>query len=218
MFKIKLLDLFCGAGGCAVGYHRAGIDEIVGIDIEEQHNYPYEFIRGDAIAYLNNLIESGEINKFDMIHASPPCQGYSRTKSLTKDNEYPKLIKIIRGLILKTGLPYVIENVEQAKKDMINPIRLCGEMFKLKVVRHRLFESNIPIKEPEHKKHIGKVYNTRNDVGKESYCYWGVYGHYVGTLEEWSNAMGIDWMGKSELAQAIPPAYTEYISKQIINK
>lgn len=153
-----------------------------------------------------------------MIHASPPCQGYSRTKSLNKENNYPKLISTTRNLLSISSLPYVIENVEQAKKDMINPIRLCGEMFMLKVVRHRLFESNISIKEPDHKKHIGRVYNTRKDVDKEGYYYWGVYGHYVGTLKEWSDAMGINWMTKNELSQAIPPAYTEYIGKQIINK
>ena len=112
------------------------------------------------------MIESGQvnINKFDLIHASPPCQAYSRTKSLNKEKEYPTLIGKTRELIKDSN--YVIENVEQAKKALNNPIRLCGEMFGLKVIRHRLFESNLPINEPKHKKHKGKVINTRNDAAK----------------------------------------------------
>lgn len=110
---------------------------------------------------------------------------------------------------------YVIENVEFAKNKLINPIRLCGEMFNLKVIRHRLFEINLPIKEPEHEKHSGRVIYRSEDRNKNNYKYFGIHGNNVGTLQEWREAMGIDWMEKEELTQAILPAYTEYIGKEI---
>lgn len=123
MTKPKLLDLFCGAGGAAMGYHRAGF-EVTGIDINPQPHYPFKFIQADAMTY--------PLGGFDCYHASPPCQRYSiLTRGLHQDRieNYPDLIAPIRDRLLHTGKPYVIENVEGARKLLINPVKLCGTMF-----------------------------------------------------------------------------------------
>ena len=129
----KLFDCFSGAGGKAMGYHRAGF-EVVGVDIAMQKNYPFEFHQADALEYLQ---EHG--HEFDAIHASPPCQAYSVTYSLPNVGEYPELIEPIRELLISSGKPYVIENVPGAP--LINPVELCGSMFGLNVIRHRRFET-----------------------------------------------------------------------------
>jgi DNA (cytosine-5)-methyltransferase 1 len=135
---MKLLDLFCGAGGAAMGYYRAGFEDITGVDNKPQPNYPFEFILGDALEYV---IDHGA--EFDVIHASPPCQAYSITKSLPWVDDYPELIEPLRNLLKETDKPYVIENVLGAP--LINPLELCGSMFGLPLIRHRLFECNPPI-------------------------------------------------------------------------
>lgn len=131
--KPRLLDLFCGAGGAAMGYHRAGF-EVVGVDLKPQKHYPFEFHQADALEFL---AEHGR--EFDVIHASPPCQAHTSLKNL-HDKDYPELIEPTRRLLEKTGLPYIIENVVGAP--LRNPILLCGSSFGLRVRRHRLFESN----------------------------------------------------------------------------
>lgn len=145
--KPRILDLFCCAGGVAMGYSQAGF-EIVGVDIDPQPRFPFEFIQADALTLDMKFIKS-----FDAIHASPPCQSYS---DLAKRNgnahEWPRLVEPVREMLIKSGKPYVIENVEGAP--LLNPVILCGTMFKgLRVLRHRLFEANFQIIAPPHGKH-----------------------------------------------------------------
>jgi hypothetical protein len=205
-----LLDLFCGAGGAAMGYHQAGFD-IIGYDIEPQPSYPFEFIQGDALA-----IEA--IEGAAAIHASPPCQHYTTLANGNNANphDYPDLIGKTRDLLQSTGLPYVIENVPSAP--MCDTVMLCGEMFGLGVIRHRLFESNEFLMAPPHPKHLGRVAGWRHGEYFDG-PYKAVYGDGggKGSLQEWRDAMGIQWMQtRHELAESIPPAYTQYIGEQLI--
>lgn len=136
MTRPKLLDLFCGAGGAAMGYHRAGF-EVVGVDIKPQPRYPFAFVQGDV------LKPPVDTSAFDVIHASPPCQGYS---TQTADpSRHPRLIERVREMLVATGLQYVVENVEGARRAMRDPVRLCGSSFGLDLRRHRHFESNVVI-------------------------------------------------------------------------
>jgi len=211
---MRLLDLFCGAGGAAAGYNRAGFD-VVGVDIKPQPRYPFEFHQADAFEYLR---EHG--HEFDTIHASPPCQKYSRaTKSCNRDN-HPDLLPEVRRLLAKIGAPYVMENVPGAPMAS-GAITLCGLMFGLKVFRHRLFESSAILLQPEHVSHKGLrvgdgMYSVAGSGGR--WKTWGVVKRDVskGTVVEWRDAMGIPWMTRRELTQAIPPAYTEYIGRQLM--
>lgn len=208
---MHILDLYCGAGGAAMGYHRAGFTRIVGIDNRPQKNYPFEFIQADALEYV---AEHG--HEFDVIHASPPCQGYTTLKSV-HNKDYPNLVQPTRELIQHK--PYVIENVPQAP--LVNPIRLCGSSFGIRVRKHRIFESSVPMPALpcDHKwQDDDKIYTVRNH-GKTvptGVCY--VFGTGGSKGEDWNGAMDIDWMTRKELSQAIPPAYTEYIGKHIMKE
>ena len=142
---MRLLDLFCGAGGAALGYQMAGFDDITGVDINPQPRYPFKFIQADAMEF--------DLDGYDLIHASPPCQGYSVTKNIWINNKHLMLIEDIRKRLYNHK--YVIENVLGAPLN--NPITLCGEMFKLRVIRHRLFETNWYCKQPKHQPHKGTV-------------------------------------------------------------
>lgn len=211
-----LLDLFCKAGGAAMGYHRAGF-EIVGVDIEPQPRYPFEFVRADALTF--------PLEGFDAIHASPPCQAYVDSANKAK---HPRLIEPTRERLLNAGVPYVIENVDCAP--LFNPLMLCGTMFRLRVIRHRLFESEPPIYfPPADCAHWGKVQNGDfagvygrgargpryvDEHGRRNR--WGKVPEGATLIEFWSEAMGIDWMTRVELTQAVPPAYTEYIGRQLM--
>jgi len=197
----KLLDLFCKAGGAAMGYHRAGFD-VIGVDIEPQKNYPFTFIHGDAIEYLK---KNGW--KFDVIHASPPCQAYSNAAKIMK-RKHQDLIEATRNAM--PAKPWVIENVEGSP--LINPITLCGSMFALGTYRHRLFESSIRLVTPHHSPHIKRTTKMgRRPVDGEM---MHVVGNFSGVADA-RVAMGIDWMTRDELREAIPPAYTEYIGRQL---
>lgn len=211
---VKLLDLFCCAGGAAKGYADAGF-EIIGVDRDPQPNYPYEFIQGDAL-------EIGAILIFevDAVHASPPCQAYS-TQTQDK-SRHERLIEPTRELLVASGLPYVIENVEGARKELVDPVRLCGSSFGLNVRRHRYFETNWPLKgKPCH--HAWQTPRFRSlaiaqhRAGRKASVV-GVHGHlnYPGEFEIRQKAMGIDWMTNDELVESIPPAYTRYIGRQLV--
>jgi DNA (cytosine-5)-methyltransferase 1 len=219
-----LLDLFCGAGGAAMGYHRAGW-EVVGVDIAPQPNYPFEFHQGDALEYLTALralVTAGFTAAFDAVHASPPCQAHVRGFAALNDQlgrgTRVSLIDPTRELLRAGELPYVIENVEGAP--LINPVRLCGSSFRLPLRRHRLFESNIALMVPpcDHSWQTEKRYwsSFRGD-GRPQFesRVVQVYGNGGGS-EHWADAMGIDWMTKKELAQAIPPAYTEHVGGYLL--
>lgn len=210
--KPRLLDLFCGAGGCSVGYARAGFD-VVGVDLNPQPNYPYEFHQADAMTY--------PLDGFDAIHASPPCQAHSsigQQMSKRYGTVYPDLVAPTRELLQATGLPYVIENVPGAP--LIEPAMLCGSSVGLDVRRHRLFETNWPLMVPPcahgWQTRRFRSLDQRRAEGLASVV--GVHGHlnYAGERELREKAMEIDWMTTPELAQAIPPAYTELIGHQLM--
>lgn len=207
MRKLKLLDLFCCGGGAGKGYHDAGF-EVTGIDINPQPKYPFEFIQADAIEYLIN-----NHHKFDVIHASPPCQNNTKSTKVHKaaGKVYECFIERVRNELIKIGKPFVIENTMDAP--LIEPVTLCGSMFGLKTYRHRLFESNFKINVPVHPVHVAK--NTKMGRKPVDGEFIQVVGHFSG-VKFAQKAMGIDWLGQKELAQAIPPAYSEFIGKQII--
>jgi DNA (cytosine-5)-methyltransferase 1 len=216
-----LVDLFCGAGGSAVGYHRAGFD-VVGIDHRPQPRYPFTFVQADALEWLRDA----GLSPYSAIHASPPCQGYSRLRHLPwlRDREYPMLIGPTRRALESTGLPWVVENVEDAPLMQapglfgIHGIVLCGQMFGLPIYRHRSFESNVVLGAPSHPRHTkqgrGRRLNQRRSQRTEILT---IAGHSTGwPLTAQRAAMGIDWMSREELTQAIPPAYTHFIGEQLL--
>lgn len=204
----KVLDLFCGAGGASMGYHLAGFD-VTGIDIKHGKRYPFNYIRRDVMT-----LTVQDLEPYDLIHASPPCQTYSITKHLRiaqgKKTDKLDLVEPVRNLLIESGKPYVIENV--IGSPLIDPVLVCGSAFGLKVRRHRLFESNKPIKgtKCDHKaqgRPIG-IYGSLNDEIPKG-------GKTAKTIEEGRLAMGIHWMIWGELVEAIPPKYTEWIANQL---
>jgi DNA (cytosine-5)-methyltransferase 1 len=214
---LKLLDLYCGAGGASVGYSRAGF-EVTGVDKYPQPRYPFEFIQGDAIDYCLNYG-----HRFDIITASPPCQAYTCLKSILTEAQKAKhedLIDATRDAILSTGKPYVIENVGGARNKLRSPIMLCGTYFGLKVYRHRFFECNPFVLCPSHFPHQDNLQGSGRGLSDKGFI--SVTGN-GGDRTLGSNyfsyaqrSMGIDWMSRKELSQAIPPAYTEFIGNQIM--
>lgn len=211
MRRPRLLDLFCGAGGCAMGYHRAGFD-VVGVDIAAQPRYPFEWLREDALEVLK---DGAFVSKFDVIHASPPCQAYTPLRHLA-GKSYPDLVAETRRLLNAAGKPWVIENVMGSP---VAGIVLCGTMFALRVYRHRRFESTAFLVPREHPPHVVPAGEPGTKGGKRRKAHYmaggfvtvcGNVGSYAGA------AMGIDWMTGKELSQAIPPAYMEFIGRQLL--
>lgn len=215
---MKLLDLFCSAGGAGAGYARAGF-EVTGVDIDPQPRYPYRFVQADALEYLR---EHG--HEYDAIHASPPCQRYSRLAHMPGRREqiladYPDLVGPVRELLQATGKPYIIENVPDAP--LRDPITLCGAMFPgLRVFKHRGFEVNFPVPQPTHPKHPGTV--KPKGTGAKMALWvntpgaWVTVAGHLFSLPVGRAAMGIDWMNRHELAEAIPPAFTRYIADHLM--
>jgi DNA (cytosine-5)-methyltransferase 1 len=208
---LKLLDLYCKAGGASVGYARAGF-EVIGVDIKKQKRYPYQFIQANA---LDVLADKDFISQFDVIAASPPCQTHSATKHLRnaqgKSTNKVDLIPQTRKGLISSGKIYIIENVPGAP--LIDPVVMCGSSFGLKVRRHRQFESNVKLTglSCNHKlqgKPVGVYGSMRDEIPGG--------GHTAKSLEEAREAMGIDWMLWGDLVEAIPPIYTEYLGKQIM--
>lgn len=208
-----------------MGYSRAGFTEIVGVDNRPQPRYPFSFIEGDALEYL-----AAHGTEFDAIHASPPCQGYSALRHLPwlKHKTYPLLLEPVRELLQLTGRPWVIENVERAP---LPGVVLCGLSFGLPVYRHRRFGSNVLILNRPHIQHeivigSGRMINDRRKGSLNNGSAKGAYGkqHFVTVAggqcrkDEAERALGIDWMRKPELMQAIPPAYTEFIGRQLLQQ
>jgi DNA (cytosine-5)-methyltransferase 1 len=235
MGKPHLLDLFCGAGGAGEGYARAGF-EVIGCDLDAKplHHNPHECYQGDALEVLDTLL-AGEawqgyhLRDFAMVRASPPCQDYSSGSSwLTPARpvklQHPRLIVPVRERLMRTGLPWEIENVRNALPDMLNPVMLCGTMFGLRVQRHRIFDSS----------HLlfaaGACHHQPYDVSvrKHRTEYLGLrtnphtmpsgeirYRNPHCPIIAARSAMGIDWMNSGELGEAIPPAYTEFLGRQL---
>lgn len=211
---MRLLDLFCGAGGCSVGYSRAGF-VVTGVDIEPHDDYPFRLIVADA---MDVLTDAAFLAKFDVIHASPPCQAYTSLRTLS-ENVHADLVAPVRDALLQWGGSYVIENVPGAP--LRNPMLLCGAAFGLGAMcrgnvwrplrRHRLFESN--------------VWMMSGGCACSAVQPVGVYGNggggamtrgYKAVRSEARAAMGIDWMKHEDVVQAIPPAYTEHIGAQLL--
>tara|TARA_R110000822_G_C15089769_1_gene470612 strand:+ start:42 stop:677 length:636 start_codon:yes stop_codon:yes gene_type:complete len=207
---MRLLDLFCGAGGASMGYSRAGF-EVTGIDLKHGKRYPFDYIRGDVMDYITDM---NFLRSFDVIHASPPCQTFSATKHLRnaqgKSTSKLDLVEPVRNALIESGIPYIIENVQGAP--LIDPILVCGSAFDLKVRRHRLFESSFKLvgTECDHKKQgkpVGIYGSMRDEIPNG--------GHTAKTMVEANEAMGIDWMLWGELVESIPPIYTAFIGLQI---
>lgn len=250
-----LLDLFCGAGGCSMGYHLAGFPakDIIGVDINWFRHYPFKFVRGGVFELLPKLLQEHPITH---IHASPPCQAYSSASAGHKKyTPYADYVPRIRELLQETGLPYVIENVEGAPLDPNLSILLCGTMFPsgvpmtknggLRVIRHRLFESNVqlvappspitplnPTGELPHKPNYPKYHPFNGHpyvrTTRKGYAHYGkldVWNDFVmvagggnAPAEACRDAMGIDWMNRDELCEAIPPVYTRHIGRQLLEQ
>lgn len=226
--KPRLLDLFCGAGGCSMGYHRAGFN-VTGVDIAPQPHYPFELHQADAMDYL---IKHG--HEFDVIHASPPCQEYSATRYLRDSNasilnyivnRRSKLIGEVRTALQSIGQPWVIENVPGAP--LPSAIELCGTMFGLPLLRHRWFEASILLFAVAGCNHPDGFYNVIGGKvrGYGKYTSGKTYVAATGEIRKRESypgkrfgvmAMGIDWMTVAEMCEAIPPAYTEFIGRQLM--
>lgn len=220
---MRLLDLFCCAGGAAVGYSLAGF-EVVGVDIDRQPNYPFEFHQADALAYL---AEHG--HEFDAVHASPPCQRYSAGTRAVDRERHPDLVGPTRDLLQRIGKPYVIENVAGAP--LLDPVILCGRQFELTAIdddgtplqldRHRMFEASFPLEAPPtcrpHDRTVqiaGSYGGARRDKHEARHVR---HGGYVPSFEVQQRLLGIDWMAEREMYQAIPPAYTEFVGCQLLD-
>lgn len=236
MSRQFLLELYSGAAGAGMGYENAGFT-VVSVDIEPQPRCPFPFLQADALKVLDMLI-CGEVLPFSMdgvhathrlgledfvgIHTSPPCQGYSRMSNCRPGlaETYPKLVDPTRDRLIEAGLPYVIENVVGAP--LIDPITLCGTMFGYELYRHRLFEASFPVHAPVMQP------GCSDDVPPHPECGWphvmpaskaghwkpgtvmSVAGHFS-PVQKGRQVMGINWMNRDEMAEAVPPFYTEYI-------
>lgn len=218
MNRFKLLDLFCKAGGCSMGYYQAGFD-VTGVDIEPQPHYPFLFIQANALTF--------DLSGYDVIHASPPCPRYSSISKLHHvEMNHPDLLGIIRAKLQESGKPYIIENVMGAP--FWHGVILCGSMFDLPIRRHRCFESNYLIMTPGPCKHTNQTYSIHghhvwNNGNKRRIenANWknGYYNRAEMVKREIGmKAMGITWeMNQEELSNAIPPAYTKWIGEQLLS-
>jgi DNA (cytosine-5)-methyltransferase 1 len=229
LVRPRLLDLFCCEGGAGTGYSLAGF-EVVGVDIDPQPNYPFEFIQADALSYLGELMAPSwchtgyALADFGAIHASPPCQASTTMSNRWrgkggKADSHLNLIPASRWSLQESGLPYVIENVPGARQHLDNPVVLTGEMFGLRVHRPRLFETNWPLLVPSKpapardsigvygKAHDGRLLWARKDGSEQ---------RAAGSLEEAREAMGMPWASWRGCAEAIPPAYTALIGAQLV--
>lgn len=215
MSKPRLLDLFCGAGGASTGYDQIGF-KVTGVDILDQPNYQFRFVQTDALT-------ARFLGRYDAIHASPMCQGYcwSTQKHRNAGKVYPDQIPDTRAMLIASGKPYVIENVPTAP--LINPTYLEGTMFGLNTIRRRCFETNWWLPQPMYiNRNKPIMQQSKKDprvfIQKSAYC--SVAGNgadgWSCRVADWRKAMGIDWMNREEITQAIPPAYTEYIGKYLL--
>ena len=195
-----------------MGYFCAGFD-VTGVDIVKKKNYPFEFIKADALTILQ---DQEFLNQFDVIHASPPCQTFTIAGNLMraqgKSTSKLDLLDPVRQALIAWGGKYIIENVMGAP---MSGVIVCGSSFDLKVRRHRQFESNLHLESLpcDHKKQgrpVG-VYGSMNDQIPKG-------GTTATNLKEGQDAMGIDWLGWGSLKESIPPIYTEYLGKQIIKE
>jgi|SRR5687768_13898277 len=208
---MRVLDLFAGVGGASRGYANAGF-KVVGVDIAPQPDYPFPFTQADALT-----MSLSYLREFDLIHTAPPCQysaAISKGTNAHLRHKYPDLYAPVLEMLQLSGVPYVIEN-PAARPDVV----LCGEMFGLRVIRHRNFElGGWSAERPTHKPHRGRVAGMRHGVWYEG-PYFAVYGNGggKGSVPQWQDAMGIDWTdNRKSIAEAVPPAYTEWVGHKFI--
>lgn len=203
---MRILDLFCGAGGSAWGLQQAFPDaEIIGVDIRPQKNYPFAFVQADALTY--------PLEGADLVWASPPCQEYSPLRAVTK-KRYPDLVAPVRQRLLAWGGPWILENVPQAP--LLNGAELCGAVFGLRVYRHRRFEAPFVVLAPPHSRHTVKAGGHKAQRERKAYYLEGGFVTVTGHVGSYCGpAMGITWMTGEELSQAIPPAYSAYLAQFI---
>jgi len=196
-----------------VGLHRAGFD-VVGFDNRPQKNYPFDFVLQDALTV--------DLSPFDAVWASPPCQFYSRLRHLPwlRDREYWRSIPPTREHVAAAGKPYVIENVADAGWDMEANVVLCGKAFGLRLFRHRRFETSWPMRGPVHEKHTEISAAGRAPLGQRHHGLngWGGPAGHQGGVERHKISLGIDWMTGAEMSQAIPPAYSEYVGRELLKQ
>jgi DNA (cytosine-5)-methyltransferase 1 len=202
---MRILDAFCCQGGASAGYVTAGFD-VVGVDLEPQPRYLHAFEQADAVQFI---LEHGR--EFDAIHASPPCQRYSKAQRI-QGREHPDLITATREACLEVGVPYVIENVEDARDELINPAMLCGEFFGLKTYRHRLFEVSFMLEVPLHFGHPERTVKMGRAV--EPGDYYHAVGNFSG-VDYIRGDMGVPWMNRDGIRECIPPVYAEFIGRQL---
>ncbi|AXX29395.1 DNA cytosine methyltransferase [Actinosynnema pretiosum subsp. pretiosum] len=211
----RLLDLFCAAGGASAGYHAAGFD-VTGVDIEPQPHYPFPFIRADALTV--------DLDGYDVIAASPPCQRYSTATPADRRDDHPDLVAPVRERLRQavatgTAWAYVIENVPGSP--LLDPVLLCGDTLRLGVRRHRLFESNVGLRgtgcHHDRDAPAVPVYGTHGQrpAGRNGVDVDGETSRST-AAETGRVAMGIDWMPWDRLTQAIPPAYTAWLGTQLL--
>lgn len=203
----RLLDTYCCQGGASYGYWLAGFD-VVGVDMDAQPRYPFEFHQGDAVQYIR---EHG--HEFDVIVGSPPCQRYSKAQRI-QNREHPDLIGPTRLAMVEAGKPYVIENVEDAGPELIDPITLCGRSFGLQTYRHRLFESNKPLQAPEHPAHTIPI--TKMGRPWKPGTYYHAVGNFSGVPAIRAD-MHVPWMNRDGVRECIPPKYAEFIGLQLLD-
>lgn len=204
-----LLDLFCGAGGAADGYSRAGFDYILGVDVAPQDNYPFDFLCWDALE-----LGAFDFEQFDLIHASPPCQHFTRYRNVVKDitDRYCDLLAPVVAML--APYPHVIENVPGApmRADAV----LCGSMFGLNVMRHRWFQTSFPVMSPACN-HKGWNRQFKSSTDRPNLRFTIEIGSWDEPIKRQKEAMGIDRrISVRELSEAIPPAYTEYLGRQFL--
>lgn len=231
MVRPKLLDTYCCQGGASTGYYRAGFD-VYGVDKDPQPRYPFAFHQGDALDVLRRLLAGERIafthrdgtvellglEDFDAIHASPPCQTFTayRRRGSGVGDSYLNLIPQTSELLERTGLPWVIENVEGARGELVDPVMLCGSSFGLDVRRHRLFESSIALwgTACNHERQAPRFPPATNRKNLRRTVEVGVWRI---PLDVQQAAMGgCEWMTLRGLSEAIPPAYTEFIGAQLL--
>lgn len=236
MSQPRLLDACCCAGAASHGYHLAGF-EVVGVDIAPQPDYPFEFYQGDAVQFIRD-----HGHEFAVIAGSPPCQQHTRLKHYNDTSEkrakydakWVNLIPDCREAMRTTGKPYIIENVEEARAELIDPIKLCGHMFGLKMYRHRLFESNMDLVAPDEPKPYHPHLCARNGyLPTEGRPFMSIHGgkHSWAWQRRAAIEMGAGWIGRRDYAtgapaqpsirticEAIPPAYTEFLGRQLMTQ
>lgn len=202
-----MLDLYCGGGGSSMGFANAGWD-VTGVDSEPQPHYPFKFHRGDAVEFAK---EHG--HKFEAIVGGPVCKYYSKTQRI-RGNDHPAQIPDTRAVMRASGKLYVIENVEDAESELLDPMMLCGLDFGLHTYRHRLFESNVRLTRPgPHVAHPVKTVKMGRWV--EPGEFYHAVGRFSG-VDYIRRDMGVGWMNRDEIAQCIPPVYTEHIGTQLL--